>query len=671
MMQKEGVFDLSSIVPGTMFATPKKVVEHYFNEAFTQCIPVYNKPYVMIDPKVVDCGVDRIAFFHFEYESCIGQLSIKKLNVWDAEELVKKSIFFKVGQNDFTLEFNTPKKLEDAQLDDFAEGETEQKPSLTAAEKEAMKDADIMGNATSQTKVWMQIERDLVFNPNSVVAPEEEERPAKRPKKNPAHCYTTFSIRAITDPDHVNWPGYPKGRFDPPLVRFFRDEYETDPRKKMFNAKGVEIPKTKAKVLAEEFSLTNGIPCYAYDLSPHNGAKGYFCATDKGIREIYHHPERYTSNFDNFQSILCINEVLGWLDPTKPFFDLDAYPDNNPHLKETVDSLTWETIDFVNELFEEVCGVKDVTREDWSILHSDRPGKISRHVMCHNEKVMFRSMQCYEYFMTILLDRVRTGWKNEDERMLKFRLRDKDDAGYMCWIDDAVISRFRSFRMYRMSKMGKDNQLLFLMGKRCESKLDYLIQRPFSGTFDNLDNFVTFHLDGREQFGNFMVKYDKKDNVIAFYRKSDKKRKLGPFIKKDVKMRPRNDGMIQGLSKESSFVVHEWLRGNPACVRWLEDGVFNDVKIKRLNADRALIDITSDHTFCYSAMHTVDNPEKAYHSTTGTMIMVQRDANVKTRFFSYQSCFSPGCKTNPKTGKNIRKKSLGIVPAKVVKALFN
>jgi hypothetical protein len=682
-MQRTGVFNLGSLIERSA-ASPLDLVNSYYDKQRVRAVVSLTDSDVIIPSDHLKDQHEFVQFYLFNHNQTRGMLSITEGNLIHTDDLISRSsVFFIDRDGNLVFFMDRPRRLTEVKAKNFMNRSVYDGMSPGSELRKLLGQAKESGFTTSNTTIWFRVPRELAFVERTISSIPHPIDPPPEPAKK---TYTTYTIREITDPQYMDSPGFPSARFDDVITyQFFYTSYEKDPNGRFkLRPNGQKIPIVKAKPEAEDMALRKGIPIYAYDMTDVGGQKGFFIANDAALEALYASPNAFVKmrKFENAKSVRCLNEVLTWLWPTKPFFDFDLYIDANPEFadKDKADKLTWACIDYINRAFYTFCGVSGIDRSLWTILSSDREEKCSRHAMCHDERVMFRSVQCYEYFVTLLKCQIRQGWTENDPETLIFKVFDKKKEHPTNFMDESVISRFRSFRMYGMCKMERNVPLKYHQGVRDRLRpcLTYLIQRPYSGTFANIDKYLSFKLDGSLNGGSFYAKYNEKDEIVQYFRKSDKKRKLQqkeacgardgyePFTQ--TFLRKRNaDGMVSGLNKEQSEVLHRWLDNHKDAEPWVEDDLLDGARVK-WNSEGMMIDFDPGHTFCYILNRLGKSP---YHERSVTFIMILRDEKRRNRYYALQSCWNPECGANePGTKERKKRHYMGSMPDYFIETFF-
>lgn len=599
-----------------------------------------------------------VRFFEWEEDVEEHTITIKPLNCWRISELIERfpTVYFcsttkrvfalnaaPKTRNEYMAEYKnfsqSAKKHEDVEI-----------AVNYAVEAEFFEDAQTCGFPHFIDKFNVRVPVEFVYDSASsdTVDAIEEER------VDPTKGLTSVEVCNMIQPEYKDKPNVPTTRHTRHAIRFFYNEYETDSRgSRRTDKNGKHIVKKRAKEFAEEFAYTNSVPIYAFDIN-EGGSKSYFAATDAAIVDMYSNRERFARRYQRFKkdlnTINCVNEMLMWRWGAKLYADLEAYYDYNPQAVGREDEWTWKMIDFLNEMLADVCKIEGVTRDSWTILEADKKeekdgkivGKLSRHAICQDPRVFFKTMLdeqvFYDYARDELEDRIEKG---DDWTFAE--VFDKHGERALFW-DTSVVTFFRCFRMLGSDKYLAGRPLNFHAGCRPEGvpiELACLIQRPIDGDTSEgaQQRFITFDMSGRKGVGVINFEYDVDSKLVCVSRMKGGKRKRISTVSTQQRY-AANGSARSTVSPEQREFFLDWLASSEQGKNWAKENLKTQAMMKHFG-NGFLIELPRVDCYCYRLAEKGGRKDPTHNS--GCVFLIVKENKAKTGCHMSQYCYSSKC----------------------------
>jgi len=192
------------------------------------------------------------------------------------------------------------------------------------------------------------------------------------------------------------------------------------------------------------------------DLRPFSFEKEGLNGTRKFLAVSYEH---FWSVYEQMTWGRHFYEVIREERPCCLYFDIEFNRDINPTIRECGSELIDVFLEYLSSVTIDTFGIR-VTRNDVIDLDSTTPTKFSRHLIVRN--IIFKNNQHCGNFVRYLMNRLHFDSVNNREKHSQierlFVKTDKENVSV--FVDLAVYSRNRNFRIYKSTKFGKETPLL-------------------------------------------------------------------------------------------------------------------------------------------------------------------------------------------------------------------
>lgn len=361
----------------------------------------------------------------------------------------------------------------------------------------------------------------------------------------------------------------------------------------VYNEAGRKIVERKESKIARERATRGDAAMFAFDAGSTSEDpevrrlqgfnKRYLVGSWEAIADVVRLGHRHLLLYDRDSDELldlgqrrCVYECLIFHRPTRLILDCEFVPSRNPDvdLEADLPPMMDALVDLVRALALELAGV-ELERHAFLVLSADGADKVSRHIICLDDRFALRSVLVMEWIYRLAGDRMAEAAAAGEAWARRLFVADSAGARVPFW-DLGTAKEFQLMRAYGAHKFGSDRPLVYRPGLGWPGPPDGPVARwaaqdergRFLGALvqrlPHLTDprrpephaFVDFCLRDEQRIGRFVATV--RDGVLHGFRRAGARR-TGP--RPAIPTRTSRTSRVGELGEETWAALRDWIRG--------------------------------------------------------------------------------------------------------------
>lgn len=397
------------------------------------------------------------------------------------------------------------------------------------------------------------------------------------------------------------------GAFGAVGIDGYRTQFRRDEAgKPVYNEVGRKIVERKESEIARETATRRDAAIFAFDAGSTSDDpevrrragfnKRYLVGTWEAAADVVErgHPHIRLYDHETGQTLdlgqrNCSYECLMFHRPTRLILDCEFVPSNNPDIDlAALPAMMDAVVDLVRTLAHELTGIT-LERHAFLVLTADGADKVSRHVICMDDRFVLRNVLVMEWFYRLANDRLVEAAAAGEAWARSLFVRDGASSMIPFW-DFGTAKNFQLMRTLDAHKFGTDRPLRYDPAlawpgppdgpvatwaalDRRGRWLGALLQRLPHLTDPRRAEphpFVDFCLRHDQQIGRFVAVV--RDGMLEGFRRAGARR-VGP--RPTIPTRTSRTNRVGELAEETWTALRDWIRGCAWADVW-PDGVWDN-----------------------------------------------------------------------------------------------